>query len=193
MSCQQYDLCICKGETFLRTVRWGVEPYVLKPITSISRGAPAVITVPAHGALDGWSVAVTGAKGMTEINARRYPPLASDWSQATRVDASTIALNTVDSSAFSEHEANTGYLVYSTPVDLSGATGRFEVYDNPEMTGTPLLTLTTAPGILIDNTAKTITVQFETAALAWTEGYYKLAVVIAGITRHVLEGVITSS
>lgn len=192
MSCQQSDLSICKGETFVRTFRWGVEPYVLKPITSISAAAPVVIVAPAHGAVDGWSVAVTGARGMTEINAKRYPPTASDWKAATRVDANTLSLNSVDSSGFSAHEAGSGFLVYATPVDLAGATALFAVYDNPEMTGTPLLSLSSAPGVLIDNTAKTIAVQFETSALSWDQGYYKLAVTIAAITRHVLEGVIST-
>jgi hypothetical protein len=51
------------------------------------------------------------------------------------------------------------------------------VWDNPSHTGTPLVSLAVGTGITLDNTAKTITVKFETVGVAWTAGYYELTVV----------------
>ena len=65
----QQDLIITRGKTFTLVIRWGTEPIVYKAITAIQQSAPVRITAVGHGLVDGWPVAVTNVKGMTEINA----------------------------------------------------------------------------------------------------------------------------
>ena len=63
------DLTIQQGRTFSLALRWESQPVVYRPITAIAQTAPARLTVPTHGVPDGWRVAITNVKGMTEINA----------------------------------------------------------------------------------------------------------------------------
>lgn len=121
------DLVFTQGKTFSLALRWETSPIVYKAITGISKTAPARLTVPGHLCPDGWRVAVTNVRGMTEINAAN-PNLikASEYRQATVIDANTIDLNGVDAAGFHAYLSG-GYLRYNTPVDLTGFDARMSV------------------------------------------------------------------
>lgn len=191
MSAVNQDYTVNSGETFLRVFRLGIAPLVSKPVTGVTKAAPPVITAVAHGMVDGWPAVVVSAGGMTQINAANYPPRGSDWHQATFVDSDHVNFNDVNSADYSAYTSG-GFLVYPTPFNLTSATGVFTVFDNPAHTGTPLLTITTAPGLVLDNTTKTITVKFATAALSWATGYYELLITDSvSVVRELITGVIT--
>lgn len=189
MTCRKdQDFQVRAGETFTSTVRWGDGTLTSKAITAITQTAPAAVTATAHGLPSGWRCAVVGAKGMTEINAGRYPP--DVWHTGVPSDVNTVALSDVSSADYSAYVSG-GYLVYETPKDLTGVTATLSVYDSPDHSGTPLLTLTSGVGITIDNANKTITPLLQTAGLLWTTGYYRLdATESSGVVTELLRGII---
>lgn len=191
MSClDTRDFSVSSGATFLPTIRWGTQALVSAAISAIDQAVPVSITAPAHGIPDGWPVAVVGARGMTQINATRYPPVERDFHAATVVSSSIVQLNEISSADFSEY-ASGGYLVYNTPMNLAGVTATMIIRDAP-IDGTVLATLTEADGITLDNTLKTIVARLETAGLDWTVGYYDLEMTDTnGTVVQLLSGVIT--
>lgn len=187
------DYCIDVGETFDPIIRWSSDALISIAITNITQAAPAVVTAPAHGAPEGWRVAVVSAKGMTQVNAKDFPPIDDELVVCDVLTVNTLALTTVNSADFSTYTSS-GWLVYFSPVDLTGVTGTFRVWDNPNRTGTPLITKSVGSGITLDNVAKTITLLLgptDTAGTAWTTGYYALDMIAAGETSRLLKGVLT--
>lgn len=86
-STEDLNLTIQQGRTYACLVRWGQkDSLIYKPITAIAQTAPARLTVPGHGLTDGWSVAVTNVKGMTEINATANKVTGRDYRPATVLD-----------------------------------------------------------------------------------------------------------
>lgn len=191
MGCLDHrDFCVSAGETFLPTIRWGTETLTSKPITAISKAAPVAITATAHGAPDGWPVAVVSAQGMIQINATRYPPAGKDWHPATAVTVNSITINDISSADYSTYTSG-GFLVYRTPMSLVGMTARMRIYDAP-VDGTLLMTLTSPSGITISTANYTIIPRIETAALDWTTGYYDLEMTdVSGTVVQLLSGIIT--
>lgn len=179
MSCQtQKNFCVGAGETFQPVIRWGTGVLVSKPITGITQAAPVVVTAVGHGVPDGWQVAVVSAKGMTQINTKTFPPVGRDLHKATVITADTLQLNDVNSADYSAYVSG-GFLVYNTPVGLTGMTARMVIRDAP-LTGTILATLTEIAGITLDNATKTINPLLATAALTWNLGYYDLELTDTG-------------
>lgn len=174
------DLVLRQGKTFRRVLRWESAPIVYRPITAITRTAPARLNVPTHGAPDGWRVAVTAVKGMVQINADSTPPKAKDYQRATVVDANTVELNAINAAEFTAYSSG-GYLQYNTPTDLAGMTARMTIKD--KVGGLTLESLTTANGkIVLDNVKKTINLVLTavtTAAYMWKNGVYELELVSA--------------
>lgn len=190
-TCEQRDFCVQAGETWHPTIRWGTGVLTTKAITGITKAAPAAITAPAHGVPNGWPVAIRGVAGMTQINAKRYPPQGDDWHAATVSGVNTLSLNDVDSSTFSTYDED-GFVVYDTPKDLAGCTFALTIYDNADHAGTPLATLSSTSGITVETTLKTISPLLQTAALAWTLGYFRLlATEPSGVVTELLRGTIT--
>lgn len=188
---------VVQGKTFSRVVRWEVAPIIYRPITGIVVGAPARLTVPAHGMVDGWRGAVTAVKGMTQINATKAPPKDSDYHAVSVVDADTVEFNDVNAAAFAAYVSG-GYLQYNTPASLVGHSARMSV--KAKVGGEELLRLDTTlvapqPRIVLDDAAKTITLSIsaaDTAALGWTSGVYDLEVVSpAGIVTLLMYGKFT--
>ena len=195
------DIDILQGKTFSLVLRWETEPVISKPITAISlaAGAPR-LTVPAHGAPNGWRCAVTRVGGMKQINAENYPPSDTDFRPATVIDANTIEFNGVTPCDDSGKEwpayTSGGFLQYNTPVDLTGYTARMEIKD--KIGGTVLASADSADtpldimDIAIDTTGKTITLTIsatDTAAIAWKKGVYDLEMVSsAGVVTAILTG-----
>jgi hypothetical protein len=191
MSCQnKQDFCVGTGETFQPVLRWGSEVLISKPISAISQAAPVVVSAVGHAVPDGWRVAVVSAKGMTQINAKNFPPTGTDWHKATVLTVDTVQLNRVNSADYAAYLSG-GFLVYNTPVTLTGMTAKMTIRDAP-ITGAVLVTLTEILGITLNDTAKTITPLLATAALTWTTGYYDLELTdTGGKVTQLLSGVIT--
>lgn len=189
------DLEILQGKTFSYLVRWETAPIVYKAITGITKAAPCVLTVTGHGVPDGWRVAVISVKGMTEINATNDPPKDSEYEIATVVDANTIELNKVSSANYKAYTSG-GYVMYNTPVDLTGFTARMTIKD--KVGGTELMALTTGNGrIVIDEANFKITLLVsatDTAAIAWKKGVYDLELESpTGVVTSLMDGKITVS
>lgn len=186
--CDTKDFCVKSGETFHPTVRWSTDQLLSAAITAITLGAPVQITVPGHGVPDGWLVAVTGVQGMVQINACRYPPAGRDWQRASVVDANTLSLNDVSSADWTAYLSG-GFLIHNAPAVLSGAAFALNVWDTPDRSDTPLVTLTdSGGGITVDPVGMTITPLLQTAGLTWTTGYYALTATLAGVVTELLSG-----
>lgn len=184
---KQIDWTIYQGRTFRYVLRWETDPIVYKPITAISRTAPALLTVPTHGLVSGWYAAVTDVVGMTEINAPANAPRASDYRQVTVVDPNTISFNALSSAGFSTYKSG-GFLRYKTPKSLAGATARLDI--KSRVGGTLLHAASSTGGeIVLNDTDHTITVVLAdtvTAAMSFTQAVYDLEVVSSDGTVAVL-------
>lgn len=192
MSRNIQDFYVQAGETWHMVVRWGTDELTTVPITAITQAAPAQITAPNHGVPSGWPVAVNGAQGMNQINARQYPPRGDEWRRSIFVDADNVALADVSSADYSTY-LDGGFLVYSTPASLTNQQFTLNVYDTPEMNDTPLVTLTNPSGITVDLNAMTIVPLLQTTGATWQQGYYSLLVTdpSSGIVTELLRGVVT--
>ena len=185
------DLTIQQGRTFSLALRWESPPVVYRPITAIAQTAPARLTVPAHGVPDGWRVAITNVKGMTEINAEANKLTSRDYHQATVLDANTVEINDINAAGFKAYTSG-GYIQFDTPVDLTGFTARMAIKNR--VGGTVLYTLTTENGgIVIDAAAKLVTLKIsaaDTTLMAFTTGVYDLEMV-SGATPAVVTALIS--
>ena len=185
------DLTIQQGRTFSLALRWESPPIVYRPITAIAQTAPARLTVPTHGVPDGWRVAVTNVKGMTEINAEANKLTSRDYHQATVVDANTIDINDINAAGFKPYTSG-GYIQFGTPVDLTGFKARMTIKNR--VGGTVLHTLTTEnDGIVIDASAKLITLNIsaaDTTLMTFTTGVYDLELV-SGATPAVVTALLS--
>ena len=191
------DLTIQQGRTFSLALRWESPPIVYRPITAIAQTAPARLTVPMHGVPDGWRVAITNVKGMTEINAEANKLTSRDYHQATVVDANTLDINDINAAGFKPYTGG-GYIQFNTPVDLMGFKARMKIKNR--VGGTTLYTLTTENGALaIDAAAKIITIDIsesDTAAMTFTTGVYDLEMVSGtrpAVVTALLSGRVTVS
>lgn len=173
---KQENLVVEQGRTFQRAVRWETTPIVYKAITAIAQTAPATLTVPTHGIPDGWLAAVIDVKGMTEINAGNTPPKDSDFMRTTVVDANTVQFNEISSASFKPYRSG-GFVMYYTPVSITGYVARMTLRD--KIGGEALHTMTSSPanGITLDASGRTISLTIPavtTAAFTWTKGVYDL-------------------
>jgi hypothetical protein len=121
------NLTLTQGKTFSLTLRWESRPVKYKAITGISKTAPAIVTAPLHGVPDGWRGAISGVKGMTEINVEDPNDIRDDeYRIATVIDANTLELNSVNACDFRAYTSG-GYFQYYTPVDLTGFSARMSI------------------------------------------------------------------
>ena len=197
MTAATKDITITKGDTFPLVLRWEVEPFVYKAITAITKAAPARITATAHGLVDGWRGAFISVGGMREIRSKNTPPRATDYHKLTVIDANTIDVNDVDSTLYTAFTSG-GYIQAYTPKSLASYTARMMIRPTVADTATPLVSLTSpSGGIVIDNTAKTITITIAataTAAYTFTSGVYDIELVSGDATPVVtklLSGTVT--
>ena len=185
------DLTIQQGRTFSLALRWESPPVVYRPITAIAQTAPARLTVPTHGVPDGWRVAITNVKGMTEINAEANKLTSRDYHQATVIDANTLDINDINAAGFKPYTSG-GYIQFGTPVDLTGFTARMAIKNR--VGGTVLHTLTTENGgIAIDAAAKLVTLNItaaDTTLMTFTTGVYDLEMV-SGATPAVVTALLS--
>lgn len=186
-------LQIRKGSTFSRVLRWESGPVIFRPITGITKAAPAVVTAPAHGIPDGWRVAFVSVQGMRQINAEGDPPRVRDYHRASVVDADTVQFDDVNAAGFAPYRSG-GYLRFNTPVPIAGYAARMSIKDR--IGGTELLRLdTTNGGIVLDSTNCTITLEIDasvTALLAWRSGVYDLEMESpTGVVTALVSGAVT--
>ena len=191
-STEDLNLTIQQGRTYTTLVRWGQkDSLIYKPITAIAQTAPARLTVPGHGLTDGWSVAVTNVKGMTEINATANKVTGRDYRPATVLDADTIEINAINAAGFRAY-ASGGYVQYQAPIDVTGYKARMTIKNR--VGGTVLYTLTTENGgIVIDAAANLVTLNIsavDTAAMTFTTGVYDLEMV-SGATPAVVTALLS--
>lgn len=172
---EQKDLTIRQGETYTHELRWGTKPLQYKTITEVSQAAPVRIKAVGHGLTEGWPVAVTNVKGMTDLNAEANNVKASDYKPCTVVDTDYIEINEINAAGFKPYVSG-GQLQFNTPVELTGYTARMSVKD--KIGGTELLSLTTENGrITVSNTLKTITLELaeaDVSAITWKRGVFDL-------------------
>lgn len=186
MSCKprEIPLCIEQGSTFSYVLRWGQPRLAYRQISAASKAAPCVLTTSAdHDLPDGWPFMITGCKGMQELNDRAQAEDPDErYYEATVLGDDSIELNDVNAADFGTYTGG-GIITYSIPVDLDGYTARAQIRESVGSSEI-LLELTTTNGrIVLDNTAKTITLQItatDTADLDWTTGVYALELVSAG-------------
>lgn len=190
------DICIRKGSTFTKVLRWGAAPLISKAITGITKAAPVVVTAVGHGVPDGWCVAVTGVpvSSMHEINASAYPPKHSDFKKATVLTADTVEINSISSADYTTWTTG-GFLVYYTPVDLAGYTARMHIRRTVSSSEIEVTLTTENGGITIDNTEKTISLLIastETDDLEFTTGVYDLEMISGlGVVTSLVSGAVT--
>lgn len=187
------DLTIEQGKTFRKVLRWETGPIIYKPITGVTQAAPARLTVPSHGLVNGWRVAVVSVKGMTQINAQNVPPKSTDYHKVTVIDPNTVELNDVNAAEYKAYQSG-GYLQFNTPVNMTDMTARMSIKD--KIGGILLLSLTTENDrIELDNVAKTITLVISastTAALSWKKGVYDIEFVsFDGTVTKMMSGAVS--
>lgn len=180
------NLKIYQGSTFRETVRWESATKVYSPITMISKSAPMVVTASNHVVPSGWRTKITGALGMKEAN-------TTDYIIASEVTATTVSFNSINSLGFSTYTGG-GVLEYNQPVDLAGYTARMQIREKITSTGV-LEELSTSNGkILINNTAKTISLIISagtTEAYTWKSGVYSLEMEKDGAVLPLIYGNVT--
>lgn len=184
------NLTVRQGSTFSYTLRWEAPPIIYRAISAISQTAPVRITCNSHGVPDGWRVAIVSVKGMTQINARNNPPKNNDYHKATVIDANTLEINDINAADFKPYISG-GYVMYNTPVDMTGYTARMSIKD--KIGGDELLRLDTSNSrIIIDNVNKTIKLTIsatDTAAISWRKGVYDLELVSpSGFVETLMSG-----
>jgi hypothetical protein len=193
MSCDTtIDFCVRAGATFEAVFQCATDELTTVAITAITKAAPPVITAAGHGMPDDWEAAVVSAGGMRQINAENYPPRGRDWKRARAASSDTVKLLDCNSAEYTTYTSG-GFLVFSTPMVLTGVTARLIVRDAP-LTGNILATLTSSPaaGLTINTTTKTVTASLATAALTWSTGYYDLELTeVSGRITQPATGVIT--
>lgn len=133
-ACQH--LPIVPGTTYRDTARLMQPTLAYRAITAIA-GAPARLTVPAHGLVSDWPVWVRGVTGMPDIN---RAPTSQLPHRAGYIDADTLEINALSATGLSPAG---GQLIYKTPVDLAGASVQMRF----ERAGTELLTLSLGAGL----------------------------------------------
>ena len=198
MSTARIDLDIRRGETFSRVLRWGQPTFSYADISAATQAAPCVLTAIAHGLPDGWQFRVQGAKGMTELNS----PDGAYWTAKVR-DPDTVEINDLVTKNARPYSGG-GVLVYNPPVDLTGYSAALHIRESvtdavpavtlvsPNYSPLPTAGTVVNPGVVLDDTANTITVQMPantTAALAFDSAVYDLELVSAdGIVTMVAAG-----
>lgn len=113
------DITIRRGSTFRWVIRVEQPKVVYVPITAIDKTAPVRLHAVAHGLTSGRRFLVTGAKGLTALNAKNSPPRATDYHKASVVDADTIEVNNINAANAAAYTGG-GMIQYNAPLDMTG-------------------------------------------------------------------------
>ncbi len=174
------DLVVGRGSEFNYSFMIATEENVYRDITGITRDAPCVLTVPAHGLPTEWPIVISDVPGMVQIN-------SSEPRVAYADDANTLTLRDVNSTGYHGYTGG-GTIRYEKPLDYFGYTGEI------------VLTADNAPtdalngGLILDSVGKRITLNIPatiSAPLAWDQGEYTIAITTEnGIRVQVIYGTI---
>jgi hypothetical protein len=187
----EIDLEITQGSDW--SCSFGLSSRVLtwKPVAGITRAAPAVLNVVAHGMPDNWPFWIEGVGGMRQII--RTVKDDEPWFSSL-VDSDHIAIPDLSSWDFDAWTSG-GSIGYYTPVSLAGATARMQFRSSPGQPDPALISLVSPTNIVVDDTLKTITPTILAAATAlidWNRAQYDLELVtLAGTVIPVARGVAT--
>jgi len=172
-STDRLRIVIRKGKTFALVLRSGTSRIAYRNITGVSQAGPCVVTAPLHGLVDGWPFRIANVAGMTEINSdERAMAPDGGWFIPTILTPDTIEINAVNSAGYSAYKSG-GQIYYHTPLEMAGYSARMQVRSDAASPDILLDLSTTNSGIVLDNTAKTITLKMTdaaTAAIDWTQG-----------------------
>ncbi len=176
---------IYQGSTFSQTWRWESIDVQFAAITGISKTAPAVITAPAHGLLQGWRYTLANIGGMKELNTSNYLNTIS-------VTNDTIVTE-LDATGFSTYTSG-GTIRYNVPEDLAGATAVMQL--RPSVSSSTIIDeLSSAEGdIAIDNINKTIILTIAsdvTAEYDFNTAVYSLEITVNNTVVQLVTGTIT--
>jgi hypothetical protein len=167
---------VYQGSTFREVLRWESSTKTYTPITAITKTAPVVVTAVNHNMPTGWRAKITGVSGMKEIND------SEAYRVATATTTDTVTFNAVNATNYSTYTSG-GVLEYNTPVDLQNYTARMQIRSKLA-SDTVILELTTQNGgIVLNNTAKTITILMtatQTTLLTFATAVYSLELVLSG-------------
>jgi hypothetical protein len=164
---------IYQGSTFKETLRWETSTKVYKPITSITKSAPMVISAPAHGIPIGWRAKITNVLGMKEINSNDI------YHTVTGTSTDSITLNAVNSLGYTDYTSG-GVIEYNEPPDLASMTGRMQLRAKIDSVDTIFELTTENGGILIDNALKTISINIgatTSAGFTFSQAVYSLELI----------------
>lgn len=180
------NLKIYQGSTFKEVIRWESAVKAYAPITGITKAAPMVVTSANHGIQVGWRVKITNVAGMTEVN-------SSNYITPTAVGVNTLTFADINSLGYKDYTSG-GVIEYNTPNSLIGVTAKMQIKQKVDST-TFYDELTTENGkIVVDNTAKTITILIDyttTAAYTFTTAVYSLELTVNGEVISLLYGDVT--
>lgn len=113
------DFTIRRGSTFRLVLRVEQPQAVYVPITAIGKTAPVRLHAVGHGLTSGRRFLVTGAKGLTALNAKNSPPRSTDYLRATVIDADTIEVNSVNALNMPAYTGG-GAIQYNAPLNMTG-------------------------------------------------------------------------
>lgn len=171
------DLTIPRGRTFRQPVRWETAPFRSVEIAQIIRGPSVrIVTQSPHGLTPGWRVAIVGARGLDELNAKSAPPRPSDMHRVEIIDATTVQVDGLSAVDCGQHKPNTGWLQWYSAHDLLDYKARLSIKDR--IGGKLLIHLSDDDGtIVVDDALKIITLDLPpsiTEGIAWTSGVHDL-------------------
>lgn len=170
------NFTIYQGATFKEDLRWESSDRTYIPITNITKSAPVVVTAPAHGVPLQWRVKFTNILGMTDLNS------PDNYYQVSSKTVNSVTINDINSLGFKEYTGG-GIMEYNTPIDMAGYTALMQIRLKAEDTAV-IQELSTANGlIIIDNVAKTITLNISAATTSnydFTTAVYGLNLTSSG-------------
>ena len=88
---------VFQGGTFREPLRWETSTKVYKPISNITKAAPAVVAAIGHGVPVGWRFKITNVVGMTDINS------ADTYHIATSTTDDSITINALNSLGYKDY------------------------------------------------------------------------------------------
>ncbi|KTT33811.1 hypothetical protein SB18R_03230 [Pseudomonas oryzihabitans] len=172
MSCSQ-SLLISQGHTFEYRFRIGTTTTVLKPISALSRTAPATLTVPGHGLSNDWPYRIEQLASPIELNSPEDDPGACYLAEVMNTD--TLRLSAVNGLALKGLSGSAGVIRYYAADDLTGLAARLVV--RRQARGEVVATYGPGTGVTVDVASASVDIRLSatvTAAINWRQGVYEL-------------------
>lgn len=187
------DIEIIQGARFLKSLHWYGGGKTYDTIDDVTVGHPTIIQVTSHGlpSASPTPIIIGGVKSTARV--LNTGTRECDMVQATYIDNNTFSVPVP--TVGKVYEANSGYIEWYTPKDLTNYSARMQIRENIDDT-TPLVSLTSGAGdITISLTDARITVIVATAiteTLDFVEGVYDLEMVdVNDEATRILEGKVT--